>query len=420
MTAVLLDGTSRATDGGRGRAMRRRVGIAGLVLALVASLTGPVPGTSAALPVSYTTAFNIPQASSYPIATRLISLIEDAGAGTSVRLALGQVEGDDDSLHAYRVADALRQRSDLDLRVVVTRESYVKRDLVYQVLEQAADYVYVCNEDVNSNGCLQSNRASPTMHNKFLLIRSMQSGDQYVVAQSSANWTPGGLGPNGKHQDLVVVRNDQDIYEKPDTGGVGGYRRYWTQMAGCADRVKPGPVERHTCSGVAAEHSVVSRTGNRTWFFPGTSPGNDDTRVAEIIDNATCRSATSGSVDRIRIAMFFFWERDSIADALRRAKGRNCTVELVLDNEQANNAAYVATLRASGITVRCLPKVHHKYMVIEDSQGARVYAGSHNYHGGSDDNEDAILRVWDAAVARDYSLNFDLLNAAALTHACPS
>ncbi|MFD2765524.1 phospholipase D-like domain-containing protein [Micromonospora eburnea] len=379
------------------RTVRRALAVA-LTATLAATLTATVltPAAPAAAAVTSGAVFNNPTVASqqYAIIDHLRGLIQNAAAGSTIRVAMYHFT-------LTRMSNDLIAAHDRGVNVQLVLDSESRSypavvDLVNKLGTSRANpsWVTICT---TGRACI-GNLNTPIMHNKFFLF-SNTSGSTNVLVQSSANWTNDNAEKYWNNAVTLV-------------GNTAVYNAYVAYFNDLAAQVKNNDYYRTTSSGNA-----------KSYFFPRAGSGASTDTIYNMLDeNVTCEGNTSVGTatgrTMIRIGMWYF-SRNAIASKLRELADRKCWVEVVYTEMDSDVRSIlgghdrIKLYRISGTNI-----VHSKYMLIEGTYaGLRdtkwVMTGSHNYSNAAlRENDEALLRIQSAAIHDQYRSNFWALRAA--------
>ncbi|GHH68875.1 hypothetical protein GCM10018793_00340 [Streptomyces sulfonofaciens] len=392
------------------RSTVRRLGLAAALLP-AALLALPPNAQAAATAATTTTAtapavFNDPAGSATDqsrIRDYVLALIEGTAAGTEIRVSMYGFTDDP-------VADALvaAARRGVAVKVVVDHYTLGLDGTEYPTLQSGlgtdrskASWVLACPA---GRACIADRGG--INHNKFFLF-SQVGGESNVVVQTSANMT------STQRTDLfnnAVTLSDATLY--------GSYTAYFD------DLVEYGSA----ASGLTDYYRTTTSGPYKDYFFPrhersGTTPTTDpatDT-VKLILDNVDCAGGT-----QIRVAMFAF-TRTQVAQKLVDLQAAGCTVSLAFDGHtDPNGTPHLPPAVEEIVSGRLARRVecddgptgigvHSKYLLVKGTYDGRagralVFTGSHNYtYGALRDNDEALLKVDDAAVYDAYQADHDRL-----------
>lgn len=369
------------------------------------ALVGAVAATACLVPVSPATAavtsgavFNNPTdpASQYAIVDHLRGLIQNAAAGSTIRVAmyhftLTRMSNDLIAAHQRGVNVQLVLDSQ-------SRDYPAVRDLVAALGTNRANrsWVTICT---TGRACI-GNLNTPIMHNKFFLF-SNTSGATNVLVQSSANLTNDNAERYWNNAVTLV-------------GNTAVYNSYVSYFNDLAAQVKNNNYYRTTSSGNA-----------KSYFFPRAGTDASTDTIYNMLDqNVTCEGNTTVGTQTgrtiIRIGMWYF-SRNGIARKLRELADRKCWVDVVYTNMDADvrsilgGHSRIKLYRISGDHI-----VHSKYMLIEGTYAGKrntkwVVTGSHNYTNAAlRENDEALLRIESATIHDQYRANFRAMRDAAV------
>ncbi|WP_084557534.1 phospholipase D-like domain-containing protein [Hamadaea tsunoensis] len=258
-------------------------------------------------------------------------------------------------------------------------------------------------------------------HNKFWVFGALTDGRTDLVVQTSYNPTS----PQKQmFNNLVEVTGN--------TALAAGYRAYWNRLAAGATQYETGD---------------LNAGAQRVWFFPrnvGSAAENSEIAavwgttaykdlVAAAIDDVTCPGGT------VKVAMWDFDDaRSDIIDALAKKADAGCTVQVATGEHQDGLAA----LGDRGVSAYAMSPggcrdswfahsggdrdcedgaIHSKFLLVngvsrkDGAAHSYVYTGSENYTDGAlRKNDEAMMRLSDAAVYNGYSAAFDRIVTAAV------
>lgn len=390
--------------------MKRYIRVRSIALfGVIAAILTPMPAQGVTAPAQKEVVFSDPTISTSPISDRLIKLINEAAAGTEIRIALFNIGSGDTSTTTGETRDVVTALTAAEARLVKVRmildsEFTGGSSATYiNDLKTAGAEVVTCYQGC-FGGHSDDNPYKDNNHNKFMLIDdAVWATDARIVVQTSANWNKTHF--RSRYNDLLQVWNDTALYN--------AYSSYWDKLYGCRQGVTPASWCPATGSDSAVSpHYVTGNTGTRAYFFPRLS---GDT-IVSIIDNVSCSGSTS-TTRSIRI-MMGNWNEDvhgkAVADALARAKTRSndCDIQLVV----RYNDGIVDYLLGKGLTVYCHTQIHSKSLIVRDAnydaQGHHriVWTGSHNYTDSAlKHNDEALVRVlWKESETASYnSVNYN-------------
>jgi len=241
-------------------------------------------------------------------------------------------------------------------------------------------------------------------HNKFILFSNLGTRGQYVVLQSSANFTV----PQARnHNNSVVISGDKELYE--------AYYNYWKDMS-------------ENITDLNYYRTVETAMGNKAYFFPrreaNSQTGEGDpicdelTQIAEIYGYYPEGSQESlrfipGEDHRnleevsIRVAMSLWTNaRRGVAYYLAALKKAGADVRIHLDSG-STGSVIISILEEADIPLVRLDTIHSKNMLVEfnldDKRHYLVYTGSHNFTSPAlRSNDEVLLRLSCQDAYRDY------------------
>ncbi|WP_318275498.1 phospholipase D-like domain-containing protein [Streptomyces pharetrae] len=399
----------------------RRSWLLGLVVALTAVLAAPTP--AAAVTVTPGAVFNDPAgtaADQNRIRDNLVSLIGDAPAGSSVRMAMY-------TFTDGPVRDALIAAKNRGVSVQVILDHFSSETVTVggelETLRTALgtdrtqpSWLLDCGRN---RGCIGTRPLTksdgspdyPINHNKFVLF-SHTGGADNVVVQTSFNLTT--------HQRERLHNNAVTLVDK---GLYDIYRAYFDDQ-----------VAHAAGAGLSHYYKTPISTTNpayKAYFFPrketsGTTYQTDastDT-VKLILDKVNC---AAGSEVRIAANLFY---RTHIADKMVSMVDAGCSVILAHDSDPNGGGDGVNSMgrTVEGILsgqltqrVECWETppagrtgnigLHSKYLLVngtyEGVAGKKiVWTGSHNYsYQALRSNDETLLKIDNAAVFDQYKAN---------------
>ncbi|MFI9586414.1 phosphatidylserine/phosphatidylglycerophosphate/cardiolipin synthase family protein [Streptomyces sp. NPDC052236] len=373
--------------------------------------TATASAETEALVVTTTATFNNPAGTSAEqsrVRDHIVSLIKDAGSGTSITVSMYTFT--DDTVSAALVA--AKQRG-VAVKVIVDHTTVTMDSGEYNALvaglgtdRTKSSWVLACPA---RRGCiggrvLTNDDDGTINHNKFFLF-SQVGGANKVVVQASANMTS--LQRTDLFNNAVTIVN----------GGL-----YDIYQAYFADLLAYG-----TSTGVSHYYKTPSSGAYKTYFFPrkeaaGTDFNNDPSTdtIKLILDNVSCTGGT-----QVRMAANLF-TRNAIAQKLVALKNAGCAVTLAADGAPGAMGSVVESTISGKLTqrVECyedrgtgVAKVglHSKYLLIngvyDGASGKKlVFTGSHNYtYPALRANDETLLKIDNAALYDQYKANHDQL-----------
>ena len=224
-------------------------------------------------------------------------------------------------------------------------------------------------------------------HNKFLLFSHLDDGSQWVVAQSSANFTDGQL---HHYNDLVVIKNDGTLFR--------AFEDYFYDL-------------RHGVRSPLYFRRQRGESPVRAYFFPrliGPDP------VVRMLEKVHCEP---DSVIRLAHSRFESF-RNRVARRLSELADDGCDIHIILRDEPAKRSPGSLVVDSLDEHLTVLPyageearnnAIHTKLMLISapygDSRRHRhfVITGSHNLSVTSLRlNDEAMLRIDNEALFEAY------------------
>ncbi|GAA4234386.1 hypothetical protein FHR32_002969 [Streptosporangium album] len=335
------------------------------------------------------------------IVRALCSLIHQTPSGARIQVAHFVMSGTAGTDFAGELIKA--HRRDVKVQVILdgdSRGAAVASQLAAELGTDtsAGSWLHVCSGPPSGGtaACI----GDKGQHNKFYLF-SRSGGASDVVVQSSANLTD--LNSSTYWNNAVVLPGNRRLYK--------AYDGYFKDLA--AERKNPDYYRVITTG--AAGGSV------RAHFFPRAGTDASTDTVVESLDKVSCRGGTT-----LRVGMSE-WDtyRIAIPERLRDLAAQGCSVQIVygiMDDEvkRVLLAEPRIELRTLGDGSALPGRIHSKYLLVEGSyDGDRnahwVFTGSHNYIKTSlRRNDEALLRLNDKAVYRQYVANFDRMRAVAV------
>lgn len=351
-----------------------------------------VPSAPDAGPPTYSALFSTrptSNAADATIETYLVSLIDQALPGSTIRIALFTFTRAGPSSALVRA-----HNRGVDVKVVLDGDNVNSPFSELSVLRTGlgSSRVHVC--DAPGTACV----GSGIMHHKTFLFSALADGSRDVVVQASHNLT---TGQTTMHNNAVTVRGDAALY--------AAYLRTWNDLEADVEipdyyRVDDGALG-----------------ANRVYLFP--RPGGGDTSVS-IINNVTCDGTA-----RLRVAMAFFTDaRLEVAQALAARRAEGCDVRVVAgDDEIPLGSAIASTLTQAGVELTRYPArgggwgLHSKYLLIDAKYAGStahrrlVFTGSHNWTGPAlTINDETLLRLEDEGVFADFLADWAHVRASAV------
>lgn len=313
---------------------------------------------------------------SLTVENRLVSLIDSALPGSSIRVAVFSFTRAPMSAALLRAA-----ARGVDVRVVVDGDApnISGSEIAALQIGLGASRVHIC--DSPGTACV----GSGIMHHKTFLFSALADGRRQVVVQASHNPTAAQL---TMHNNALIVHGDAALF--------AAYRQTFDDLERDVE--------------IPNYYRIVDGDlGTRAYFFPRL--GGGDT-VVSILDNIACDSAA-----RIRVAMAFFTDaRLEVAQALAARANEGCDVRVVAGDDAIPVGGSVSNaLTAAGVELTRYPprgggwSLHSKYLLIDarySGSAARrglVFTGSHNWTGPAlTVNDETLLRVEDEGVFNAY------------------
>jgi len=334
------------------------------------------------------------------IVRRICALVKQTPAGARIQVAHFVMSG----TAGTEFADELIKAHQRGVKVQVILDGDTRGGVVAAQLasglgtdRSAASWLHVCTGPMSGGtaACI----GDKGQHNKFYLFS--KTGDaSNVVVQSSANLTD--LNSSTYWNNAVVLPGNKRLYQ--------AYDGYFKDLA----------AERKNLDYYRVVNTGAAGGSVRVHFFPKAGTADP---IVEYLDKVSCK----GGRTTVRVGMSE-WDtyRIAIPAKLRDLAAQGCTVKVVygiMDDEvkQVLLSEPRVELRTLG-TGGALPgRVHSKYLLVEGSyDGERdahwVFTGSHNYNLTSlRRNDEALLRLNNKTVYRQYVANFDTMRAAAVS-----
>jgi len=334
------------------------------------------------------------------IVRRICALVKQTPAGARIQVAHFVMSG----TAGTEFADELIKAHQRGVKVQVILDGDTRGGVVAAQLasglgtdRSAASWLHVCTGPMSGGtaACI----GDKGQHNKFYLFS--KTGDaSNVVVQSSANLTD--LNSSTYWNNAVVLPGNKRLYQ--------AYDGYFKDLA----------AERKNLDYYRVVNTGAAGGSVRVHFFPKAGTADP---IVEYLDKVSCE----GGRTTVRVGMSE-WDtyRIAIPAKLRDLAAQGCTVKVVygiMDDEvkQVLLSEPRVELRTLG-TGGALPgRVHSKYLLVEGSyDGERdahwVFTGSHNYNLTSlRRNDEALLRLNNKTVYRQYVANFDTMRAAAVS-----
>ncbi|GGP04129.1 phospholipase D-like domain-containing protein [Nonomuraea glycinis] len=334
------------------------------------------------------------------IVRKICALVKQTPAGARIQVAHFVMSG----TAGTEFADELIKAHQRGVKVQVILDGDTRGGAVAAQLasglgtdRSAASWLHVCTGPMSGGtaACI----GDKGQHNKFYLFS--KTGDaSNVVVQSSANLTD--LNSSTYWNNAVVLPGNKRLYQ--------AYDGYFEDLA----------AERKNLDYYRVVNTGSKGGSVRAHFFPKAGTADP---IVEYLDKVSCK----GGRTTVRVGMSE-WDtyRIAIPEKLRDLAAQGCTVKVVygiMDDEvkQVLLSEPRVELRTLG-TGGALPgRVHSKYLLIEGSyDGERdahwVFTGSHNYNLTSlRRNDEALLRLNNKTVYRQYVANFDTMRAAAVS-----
>ncbi|WP_327107502.1 phospholipase D-like domain-containing protein [Nonomuraea glycinis] len=334
------------------------------------------------------------------IVRKICALVKQTPAGARIQVAHFVMSG----TAGTEFADELIKAHQRGVKVQVILDGDTRGGVVAAQLasglgtdRSAASWLHVCTGPMSGGtaACI----GDKGQHNKFYLFS--KTGDaSNVVVQSSANLTD--LNSSTYWNNAVVLPGNKRLYQ--------AYDGYFEDLA----------AERKNLDYYRVVNTGAAGGSVRVHFFPKAGTADP---IVEYLDKVSCK----GGRTTVRVGMSE-WDtyRIAIPAKLRDLAAQGCTVKVVsgiMDDEvkQVLLSEPRVELRTLG-TGGALPgRVHSKYLLVEGSyDGERdahwVFTGSHNYNLTSlRRNDEALLRLNNKTVYRQYVANFDTMRAAAVS-----
>ncbi len=326
---------------------------------------------------------------------KAIELIQRTPRGSTIRIAIY-------NFTRNRVADAIidAHRRGVDIRVIAGQDASAVR---YLQSNLPKDRVILCQ----GGGCL----GSKINHNKFMVISPWRRGIEYIVMQSSANFTAVQL---TQENDMVVIYDDEELHE--------AYFSYWKDMARDIQNVHYYR-EEYGSTGVRAHFFPRNAADQRTGYLDPNCEALDD--LAEwlgyrVVTDRTGVTLLQGPPARfkpeeasVRVAMSIWTShRSAVAHRLVALKQIGVDVR-VLSDPDSTFSGYWELFDQGGVPAGKLDTIHSKTMLMEypASDGGRhylVYTGSPNFSlSALRRNDEAMLKINDQGVYDIYMRNWN-------------
>ncbi|MEO3786650.1 phospholipase D-like domain-containing protein [Actinocorallia sp. B10E7] len=385
-----------------------------------------VPRPAVAAQTNNEIIFNRPNTGTmYAIEDRLVTLIDQATTGTSLKMAMYQMR---DRSGGNNVKDALIRAKNRGVNVQLLLDATALKTSTGADEGAYADLKASLGANVKFCGAIGSDKGchgALDMHNKFVLFSSLTDGTTNIIFQTSQNansWAGGYL----QHNNAVILKNENN------TALWNGYTKYFNDMWGVA-----AAGQSNTNDNYWNVQKVVNGSYGDAQFMPRTYTSGKS--LADILDQVDC----PGSV--IRTTQFQISDEIMI-NALRRAKSRGCDTWVVTNRRSsvpALNATATTTESPMNGSMRFYETrdvtdtrlgttsnndvIHSKYTIITGAINATVdgilynqdkfvFTGSANFTAGSRVSADeTILRLQSMpglnmdAVYSAYFTDFDFL-----------
>ncbi|MQY13318.1 hypothetical protein SRB5_34620 [Streptomyces sp. RB5] len=384
--------------------LRRAAGLVLGTAGVLAALLVPA-GTAHAATVPTGPLFNQPTgttAEQQAIRTQVRNITTNADPGSALRLSMYHLwdETIANDLAAAK-ARGVQVKVLLDASTLDYPASYDILRTALGTSTGATSWVKLC---ATGSSCLGPS-GTGINHNKFLLAGSVGGGAQTnVVAQLTSNLTPSNY--SRYWNSSVTVAGNADLYN--------GYVSYFTELQ-AQDRG-------------AWTYTYGNAGAYKYYFFPRAGTDNATDTVVNALDNVTCAYTADGVAKKttIHIAMLKI-TRQGVADKLAALAGAGCLIDIVYSETDSGTWP---VLHRSNITNRCYQHdhdadtstpnriVHSKNWLVDGLYdgvvGRYLWTGSHNFSGPAlRNNDEAMLKIKDAAVYAAFEANFQQVRAAA-------
>lgn len=363
-----------------------------------------------------------------PITQRLLELIDDAAPGANIRIAVYYLIDYRQPLYAQQIEPVVGTKDvDQGGQIVSALIRALKRNVQVRIVTEAAKEssaraikrlqrhgarITLCD-----HGCAYRGGARAIMHDKFMLIDDTlwTTGREYVVAQTSANWSDKQLSTQ-RFNNMLVVWDDHRLYT--------AYRSHFRDM-------EAGRRGRSSGAGDAREGTAVS-------FFPRRV--GDPVRAALFSSVLPC---TPGTTISIAMGQWTASRGLGILRSLQARERQGCSVRVVVAPDVSivkgghMASALPAGARCTGdsrhqdidardvdakdVDTDLRPSNHSKYVVINGpyrghKEANTLFVGSANFTTSSlRQNDESWMRVEavpgsppeNAAVVAAYSADFE-------------
>lgn len=351
-----------------------------------------------AVPVRTGAVFNDPVGGDpTAIVRQICTLVQQAPAGSRIRIAHFVVSGDAGADFATELIAAKRRGVDVQLVLDGWQDDTPAAESLRAELgtdESRSSWLHVCSR-VSPEGNTSSCIGTKGQHNKFYLF-SRTGGASDVVVQSSANFTD--LNSRTYWNNATTLVGNKKLYR--------AYNEYFEDLA----------AERATDDYYRTVSSGMEGGMVRAYFFPRA----EGDHVTEILDKVDCRGGTKIQIGMSEIDAY----RIGIVRRLVELSGQGCVVrvvhglvdQVVLDTLAADPTIEVRALESSDE----LPgRIHSKYFLIDGrydgKPGRWVFTGSPNWnHTSLRRNDEAMIQTNIGVVHDAYSANFEHMFASAV------
>jgi phosphatidylserine/phosphatidylglycerophosphate/cardiolipin synthase-like enzyme len=292
----------------------------------------------------------------------------DEALVTAINAARASVDAALHDLNLWSVRDALldAHARGVRVRLVVESDNLARRPELQALREAGIPLVEDRDED--------------RMHNKFVII------DQYALWTGSMNYTTNG-----------AYLNRNDLLHIESRALAAAYTAEFEEM------FVQGLFGDESPAGAAPPALHLGAAQVEVYFAP------EDDAAGRLV------ALIAGAEESVYFMAYSF--TDDIAAALIAAAERGLEVRGVLDRGQvaSNTGGEYANLRQAGIDVRLDGEpgnLHSKLMIID---GRIVVTGSYNFsRNAAERNDENVLFIWDAALAAQYTQEFETVWALSL------
>ncbi|SDN43445.1 phospholipase D-like domain-containing protein [Allokutzneria albata] len=349
----------------------------------------PAQAAVAAAPGAYTV-FNNPTASTpdYRIESDLVSLVDGAPAGS-------EIHGEMFTWTRTPVATALKnaQARGVKVYLAVDREGSGGANLkpdneAIKILKGAGLTRLVFCGNASYSSCI-SNRTGAINHNKVFMFSKTKNMTNAVWV-ASFNLTNS---QNSQFNNAVVVHGDKPLYDFFDQ-----------HLDTMLNQKRTADYNKYFRSDTAQVRAYLSPRADSSG---GTSAEHATDTVAQVLKYVKFESGCTVDVAHAQ----FTGPRKPVIDELIRVGKLGCKVR-VLIGENLSQYVSDALKGQTNITVRQLPNLHSKYIVVKShyndaAKRQLVFTGSHNLTGPAlRTHDETLIRVERPEVSKAYSDNF--------------